>query len=357
MHSANRQLHDAGQSLWLDNITRRMLHDGTLLDYRDRLAVTGLTSNPSIFDKAIGASDAYDADIAASARQNPEQVFFDLAIADLREAAAVFEPVHARTEGVDGWVSLEVSPVLADDTEATVQQALELHERAGIANLFIKVPGTPAGAAAIEELTYRGVPVNVTLLFSPAQYQRAAEAWMRGLERRLRERLELNVASVASLFISRWDVKVAERVPETLRNRLGLAVAGSVYACYRELLGSARMQRLMNAGARPQRLLWASTSAKDPQASDVIYVENLVAPLTINTAPGETLHAFADHGRVGDAMSADDAAARSTLAQFAQQNLHVDSLAETLQREGAAAFARSWNELLNTIGQRMEITA
>ncbi|MEO8802190.1 MAG: transaldolase [Rudaea sp.] len=353
MANPTQLLHRAGQSLWLDNITREILDNGTLVDYRDRYSVTGLTSNPSIFDKAIGSGDAYKDAIKASDKTDPEQVFFDLAIDDLRRAAAIFEPAHARTAGVDGWVSLEVSPLLVGDTDGTIAQAVELHARAATSNLYIKVPGTSAGTGAIEELTYRGVPVNVTLLFSPTQYQAAAEAWMRGVERRIEENLNPDVASVASIFISRWDVKVAPKTPEGMHNRLGLAVAGSTYARYCNVLNSARMQRLLNAGARPQRLLWASTGAKDPKASDVMYIENLAAPLTINTIPGKTLLAYADHGTLKLSMNPDDNHARAELEQFAKLGLHVDPLATQLQDEGASAFSKSWKELLDTIKKSM----
>jgi transaldolase len=357
MQDTARTLNGLGQSLWLDNITRGMLRAGTLEKYRDECAVTGLTSNPTIFENAIKGGSDYDAAIRAAGGTDPEQLFFDLAIDDLRHAAKVFEPVHARTSGVDGWVSLEVSPLLADDTAHTVEQAVALHERAGIPNLYIKVPGTTAGAGAIEELIYRGVPINVTLLFSPRQYQAVADAYLKGLERRLAEGLSLDVASVASVFISRWDAKVAKAVPEELHNQLGLAVAGSVYARYRAMLASPRMQRLMNAGARPQRLLWASTGTKDPNASDTLYVDHLVAPLTINTLPEKTLLAVADHGRPGAPVDADDTAARAVQARFAERGLHVDELAGTLQDEGAAAFVKSWNDLLATIRERMEKAA
>ncbi len=357
MHDSARTLNGLGQSLWLDNITRGMLRAGTLEDYRDRCAVTGLTSNPTIFEHAIKGGDDYDAAIRADASTDPEAVFFDLAIDDLRQAAKVFEPIHQRTSGVDGWVSLEVSPLLADDTAHTIEQAVALHERAGIANLYIKVPGTTAGAGAIEELIYRGVPINVTLLFSPKQYQAVADAYMKGLERRLAEGLSLDVASVASVFISRWDVKVAKAVPEEMHNQLGLAVAGSIYARYRDVLASPRMQRLMNEGARPQRLLWASTGTKDPAASDTLYVDSLAAPFTVNTIPEKTLLAVVDHGQPGALMSADDSAARAVQASFAERGLEVDPLAETLQDEGAASFVKSWNDLLDTIRQRMEKAA
>ncbi len=357
MHDSARTLNGLGQSLWLDNITRGLLRAGTLEDYRDRCAVTGLTSNPTIFEHAIKGGDDYDAAIRADASTDPEAVFFDLAIDDLRNAAKVFESIHQRTSGVDGWVSLEVSPLLADDTAHTIEQAVALHERAGIANLYIKVPGTTAGAGAIEELIYRGVPINVTLLFSPKQYQAVADAYMKGLERRLAEGLSLDVASVASVFISRWDVKVAKAVPEEMHNQLGLAVAGSIYARYRDVLASPRMQRLMNEGARPQRLLWASTGTKDPAASDTLYVDSLAAPFTVNTIPEKTLLAVVDHGQPGALMSADDSAARAVQASFAERGLEVDPLAETLQDEGAASFVKSWNDLLDTIRQRMEKAA
>jgi transaldolase len=357
MHDSARTLNGLGQSLWLDNITRGMLRAGTLEKYRDQCAVSGLTSNPTIFEHAIKGGSDYDEAIRADAGTDPESVFFDLAIDDLRQAAKVFEPIHRRTGGVDGWVSLEVSPLLADDTAHTVEQALALHQRAGIGNLYIKVPGTTAGVGAIEELIYRGVPINVTLLFSPRQYVAVAEAYMKGLERRLSDGLSLDVASVASVFISRWDVKVAKAVPEEMHNQLGLAVAGSVYARYCQMLASPRMQRLMNEGARPQRLLWASTGTKDPAASDTLYVDHLAAPLTINTIPEKTLLAVVDHGQPGALMSADDAGARSVLAGFADRGLEVEPLAEALQDEGAASFVKSWNDLLDAIRQRMEKAA
>lgn len=341
-----------GQSLWLDNITRSLLDDGTLQQYRDDYHVTGLTSNPTIFDHAISKSSAYDAALRNRGGADPEKLFFDLALEDLRRAAQLFAPVHQRTQGVDGWVSLEVSPLLADDTAATVAQAVALHQRAAIPNLYIKVPGTAAGAGAIEELTYRGIPVNVTLLFSPAQYQTAAEAYLRGLERRRGEGLSLAVSSVASLFVSRWDVKVAAQVPADMHNQIGPAVAACTYACYRKLLDSPRMQALMNEGARAQRLLWASTGTKDPSASDVLYIEGLMAPLTINTIPDKNLRAFADHGHPAISLSADDSAARKTLERFAARGLQVDKLAAELQEEGAQKFDASWKDLLATVRQR-----
>ncbi|MDE2070052.1 MAG: transaldolase [Gammaproteobacteria bacterium] len=346
-----------GQSLWLDNITRDLLDNGRLQAYRDTSHVTGLTSNPTIFDHAIGKSSAYDRALRDQGGKDPEQLFFDLALNDLRRAAQLFAPVHQRTQGVDGWVSLEVSPLLADDTARTVEQALALHRRAAVRNLYIKVPGTAAGAGAIEELTYRGVPVNVTLLFSPKQYQTAANAYLRGLERRQAEGLTLDVSSVASVFISRWDVLVADKVPAAMHNQIGLAVAACAYASYRRVLESARLQALMNAGARPQRLLWASTGTKDPAASDVLYVEGLIAPLTINTVPDKTLQAFADHGKARVSLSGDDSAARTVLAQFAEHGLEVDALAAKLQAEGAQKFDASWKDLLATVRQRAERAA
>ncbi len=357
MNNPAQQLQGLGLSPWLDNITRAMLRDGTLADYRERYGLRGLTSNPTIFEKAIASGDDYNDAIRAAGGSDAEAVFFGLAIDDLREAAEIFAPVHARSGGVDGYVSLEVSPLLADDTQATIEQAVELHRRAAVPNLFIKVPGTAAGVPAIEELIYRGVPINVTLLFSPAQYRAAADAYLRGLERRRDEGLSLGVASVASLFISRWDAKVAEDVPEDLRNKLGLAVSGAVYADYRRMLDSSRMQKLMNDGARPQRLLWASTGTKDPDASDVLYVENLIAPLTINTLPEKTLKAYADHGRPGDELLADGGNATTMLKRFSEHGFEVDALAAALQEEGKASFTSSWRDLLSTIQERMAQTA
>jgi transaldolase len=357
MEQPTRTLHGLGQSLWLDNITRGMLGDGTLLGYREQKDVTGLTSNPTIFAQAIKAGKDYDASIRAAGHAEPETVFFGLAIDDLRRAAAIFEPVYQRTHGVDGWVSLEVSPLLADDTQATIEQAVALHKQAAVHNLFIKVPGTPAGVPAIEELIFRGVPINVTLLFSPEQYQAAADAWLRGLERRHAAGLDLDIASVASVFISRWDVKVADKVPAELHNKLGFAVCGQIYARYRALLNSPRVQKLQNAGARVQRLLWASTGTKDPNASDVMYIENLIAPLTVNTMPEKTLLAFADHGKAERLMPLDDPGIESTLAQFKAQGIEVEALAKLLQKEGADAFVKSWHELLATVGDRIGAVA
>lgn len=348
--SPTQELHDLGQSLWLDNITRTMLDDGTIARYVTSYSVTGLTSNPSIFEKAI-ASGAYDdavADLASQGRHG-EDLFFDLAVEDLRRAAELFAPVHERTDGVDGWVSLEVPPTLAYDTAATVTAARSLHGLADRPNLFIKIPGTPEGLPAIEESIAAGVPVNVTLLFSAEQYAAAAEAYLRGVERRLQAGQDPAVGSVASLFMSRWDTAANERVPAELRNTLGLAVGAQAYKVYRDLLDSDRWQRLANAGARPQRLLFASTSTKDPSAPDTMYVEGLAAPDTVNTMPDKTLEAFHDHGRVGAVLPRDGGSSAEQLAAFEAAGLDVDALALQLQKDGAAAFVTSWNDLMTRI--------
>ena len=345
-----QRLHELGQSLWLDNITRDMLGDGTLRRYIDELSITGLTSNPTIFDKAISSGSAYDEHITELHERglDPEPAFFELALADLRDAARVFEPINQRTDGVDGWVSLEVSPLLADDARATIAQVAELHSRADC-NVFIKIPGTDAGREAIEEAIFAGTPINVTLLFSTEQYLGAAEAYMRGVERRIEAGLDPAVPSVASIFVSRWDVAVADEAPDELRNRLGIAVARQAYRAYRELLDSERWQRLANEGVRPQRLLFASTGTKDPEASDVLYVEALAAPFTIDTMPDKTLLGFADHGEVSDPIPADGGDAEQVLAEFEAAGVDVAELAARLQREGADAFDKSWNELMQSI--------
>jgi transaldolase len=350
-----KQLHDIGQSLWLDNITRTMLADGTLAGYIEDLSVTGLTSNPTIFDKAISGGDAYDEQIAADGpgAGSTEELFFELAIRDLRGATDLFAPVYARTDGVDGFCSLEVSPLLADDTAATIEQAAGLHAKAERDNLFVKIPGTEAGLKAIEDSIFAGIPINVTLLFSTEHYLAAAEAYMRGVERRIEAGLDPNVASVASLFISRWDAAVAEEAPEELRNQLGVAVGRHCFRAYHQLLDSERWQRLLNEGARPQRLLWASTGTKDPNASDVLYIEKLASPLTVNTMPENTLKAFADHGTVGDLVPADGGDADEVLAQFEAAGIGVDALAARLQEEGKQSFAKSWADLLETIESQL----
>lgn len=342
---------DHGQSLWLDNITRPLLDQGTLARYIEDLGISGLTSNPTIFDHAITGSTAYDADIARLARtaDDAEAVFFELAIDDLRRAADLFAPVHQRTATVDGWVSLEVSPLLADDAEATIAQAAELHRRAQRANLFIKIPGTAAGERAIEESIFAGVPVNVTLLFSREQYRRAAGAYMRGLERRVQAGLCPDVRSVASVFVSRWDKATAQRLPGPLRNRLGIAVGSQVYAAYRELLDSPAWQRLENHGARAQRLLFASTGTKDPNESDTLYVDALIAPNTVDTVPEHTLLAFAEHGRAATVLSPDTTEPEKILEAVTAEGIDLAALAEQLQEEGARAFTDSWRDLLGTV--------
>jgi transaldolase len=348
-------LHELGQSLWIDNISRTMLDDGTLVRYISEFSVTGLTSNPTIFAKAIGAGGAYDEQIAELHERGleREQLFFELALTDLRRAAELFAPINRRTDDVDGWVSLEVSPLLADDAEATIAQARDLHARADC-NVFIKIPGTEAGRTAIEESIFAGVPINVTLLFSAEHYLAAAEAFMRGVDRRIEAGLDPSVPSVASVFLSRWDVAVADQVPAELRNRLGIAVGRWAYRAYRELLDSERWQRLENEGVHPQRLLFASTGTKDPEASDVLYVEALQAPLTINTMPEKTLLAVADHGPVGEPIPADGGDAEQVLAEFEAAGVDLDALAKRLQVEGAEAFAASWGELLDSVSAKRE---
>jgi transaldolase len=353
---ATKTLHDIGQSLWLDNITRGLLTSGTLARYRDEFAVTGLTSNPTIFDHAIRRGTDYDADIRhqLGKARSPEELFLALALTDLRQAADLFRPIHDRTNGVDGWVSLELSPLLAYDTARSIAEARRLFAAAGRPNLFVKIPGTPQGIPAIEEAVFAGVPINLTLLFSREQYLPAAEAYLRGVERRLAAGLNPLVWSVASLFISRWDKAVLGRAPEALRDRLGIAIAGRTYKAYRELLDSPRWQRLLNAGARPQRLLWASTGTKDPEASDVLYLEALAAPLTIATVPEATLRAFANHGRVGDLLPPDGGDCEEVLDRFRRAGIDTDALAAQLQRDGAEAFDKSWGDLLECIASRSE---
>ena len=346
-----KTLHDLGQSLWLDNITRDLLNSGTLQRYIDDLSVTGLTSNPTIFDHAIKNSTTYDADISRKAlsAKSGEDLFFELALADLTRAAELFQPVFARTDGVDGWVSLEVSPLLAHDTNKTLAATRDLHQRAGKPNLFIKIPGTAEGLPAIEAAIFAGVPVNVTLLFSREQYVAAAEAYLRGIERRIAAGLNPAVASVASLFVSRWDVAVGDKVPGELTNRLGVAIAERAYKAYRELLASGRFQRVANAGARAQRLLFASTGTKDPHASDILYVKALAAPFTVNTMPEDTLKAFGDHGEVGATLAVNGGDCEMVLAAFAKAGIDIDALAARLQDEGDKSFVKSWNDLMACI--------
>ncbi len=348
---ATQLLHNLGQSIWLDNITRDLLNTGTLKRYVVELSVTGLTSNPTIFDHAIRNSTAYDAAIREKLcrGRSGEALFFELALEDITRAAEVFRPIYDQTDGVDGWVSLEVSPLLAYDTASTLAAAQDLHARAERANLFIKIPGTKEGLPAIEEAIFAGIPINVTLLFSREQYLAAAEAFLRGIERRIEAGLKPTIASVASVFVSRWDSAVIGKVPDSLRDKLGIAVAERTYKAYRTLLGSSRWQRALNAGARPQRLLWASTGTKDPKASDVLYIKALAAPFTVNTMPEGTLKALADHGELGTILSADGGDCEEVLAEFAKAGIDVDALAARLQDEGAKSFVKSWNDLMAVI--------
>ena len=352
--NATGTLHDRGQSLWLDNITRELLESGTLARYINEDAVTGLTSNPTIFDHAIKNSSRYDAAIRQKVKEGKsgEDLFFELALEDLTRAADLFRPIWDRTRGVDGWVSLEVSPLLAHDTATTLAAAKTLHARAGRPNLLMKIPGTKEGLPAIEEAIFAGVPINVTLLFSREQYLAAADAFMRGIERRVAAGLPPEVGSVASVFISRWDAAVKARVPEALRNQLGIAIAKRTYKAYRDLLDSPRWQRAFNAGARPQRLLWASTGTKDPQASDILYIRALAAPFTVNTMPEGTLKALADHGALGGMLPADGGDGEEVLSRFASTGVNVDALASQLQDEGAKSFVDSWNELMKVIAAK-----
>ncbi len=349
-------LHDLGQSIWLDHITRDLVNQGTLQRYIEELSVTGLTSNPTIFNHAINNSGAYDAAIRENLRheKSPEELFFDLAIEDLTRAADLFRPIHDRTNGVDGWVSLEVSPLLAHDTKASLATARKLHSRAARPNLFIKIPGTKEGLPAIEESIFAGVPVNVTLLFSREQYLAAAEAFLRGIERRIDAGLNPQVGSVASVFVSRWDAAVAGKVPSEWNNQLGIALAHRIYRAYCELQISPRWQRAGNAGARPQRLLWASTGTKDPKASDILYIKALTSPFTVNTMPEPTLKAFADHGEPGPIMPSAGLGLEDVIARFMQAGIDMDALAARLQEEGAASFSKSWNELMTAIGAKCQ---
>jgi transaldolase len=351
---ATQLLHNLGQSLWLDNITRDLINSGTLKRYIDELSVTGLTSNPTIFDHAIKNSSSYDAAIRKKLDEGKsgEGLFFELALEDLTRAADLFRPTFDRTNGVDGWVSLEVSPLLAHDTASTLAAAKSLHARAGRPNLLIKIPGTKEGLPAIEESIFAGVPINVTLLFSREHYVAAAEAFLRGIERRIDAGLQADIGSVASVFVSRWDVAVAGKVPAALNNWLGIAMAKRIYKAYRELLGSPRWERIYNSGARPQRLLWASTGTKDPKASDVLYIKALAAPFTVNTMPEGTLKALADHGDLGEIMSADGGDCEAVLDQFAATGIDIDGLGAKLQDEGAKSFVSSWNDLMEVIASK-----
>lgn len=354
--NATYLLNQAGQSIWIDNITRQMLGSGTLETYIRDDSVTGLTSNPTIFDRAIRDSADYDSAIRMKSRAGlaGEGLFFALAIEDLGRAADLFRPIHGRTNGIDGWVSLEVSPLLAYDAPQSFAMALDLYQRAGRPNVFIKIPGTAEGLPAVEEAIFAGVPVNVTLLFSREHYLAAAEAWLRGVERRIKAGLSPNVPSVASLFVSRWDAAVAGQVPEALRNRLGIAVAMRTYKSYREQLGSPRWLNVYNHGVRPQRLLWASTGAKDPTASELLYVNALVAPFTVNTMPERTLLALAGQNEIGGPLPVDGGDCEAVLAEFAKEGIAVDQLAGQLQVEGARAFSDSWRNLLSAMDSKTE---
>jgi len=351
---ATQLLHNLGQSIWLDNITRDLLTSGTLQRYINEFSVTGLTSNPTIFEHAIKNSKSYDEDIIKKLKEgkSDEALFFELALDDLTKAADLFRPIHENANGVDGWVSLEVSPLLAHDTGKTLAGAVELHARAARPNLFIKIPGTKEGLPAIEEAIFKGVPINVTLLFSCEHYLAAAEAFLRGIERRTDAGLNPNVDSVASLFISRWDAAITTRVPEAMRNKLGIAIAMRTYKAARGLLASPRWQRVYNAGARPQRLLWASTGTKDPAASDVLYIKALAAPFTVNTMPEATLKALAEHGELGTILPADGGDCEEVLTEFAKAGINVDSLAADLQDQGAKSFVKSWTDLMAVIASK-----
>lgn len=347
-------LHQVGQSLWLDNITREILDDGTLKQYIDEFDVTGLTSNPTIFDKAISGSEAYDDAIAERAKsaQSAEDLFVELALDDLRRAAELFEPAFKSSDKVDGWVSMELSPLLSADTKGSIESAKRIHRQAATENLLVKIPGTPEGIPAIEESIFNGIPINVTLLFSADQYLAAAHAYLRGIERRMEAGLDPAVGSVASLFVSRWDKSSAEDLPEDLQNKLGIAMSHRAYRAYREMLASPRWKKLADAGAKPQRLLWASTGVKDPKARDTLYLEALAAPDTVNTIPEKTLKAFADHGKVGKAMAEDGGDCEAMLKTIEDAGVDIDSLAKQLQKEGAESFVESWNHLLKGVADK-----
>ena len=349
--SNTKSLHDLGQSLWLDNITREILDDGTLRRYVEQYSITGLTSNPTIFDEAIGKTSAYDKGIRqkAQAGLSGENLFVELALEDLRRAADLFRPEFERTQGIDGWVSMEVSPLLANDTRGTIDAALRIHKQANRPNLYIKIPGTAAGVPAIESAIFAGVPVNVTLLFSREHYLSVAEAYMRGIERRIAAGLDPRVNSVASVFVSRWDLAVADKIPPELANRLGIAIMQRTYRAHCELIAAKRWQDLQAKGARKQRMLWASTGTKDPQAPVGLYVEALAAPDTVDTMPEKTLLAFADKGSVKAVMAKDGGDAEQVLSRFAQAGIDIDALAARLQVEGAASFVKSWTELMQRI--------
>ena len=348
------QLQNLGQSIWLDNISRELIDNGNLRRYIENFSVTGLTSNPSIFDAAIGTGYVYDAGIREkfNAGKSGEQVFIELALEDLRRAADLFRPIFVRSDGMDGWVSMEVSPLFAGDSDASIKAARQIYQQADRANLFVKIPGTPEGIIAIEELIFAGIPINVTLLFSREQYLAAADAYMRGIERRMAAGLDPRIASVASLFISRWDTATNEKVSTQLRNQLGIAMGQRTYRAYCELLTSTRWEKLAAAGARPQRLLWASTGTKDPAVSDNLYVEALATPNTVNTMPEKTLHAFAEHGSLKKSMDKDGGDTENLLIIFSKLGIDIEALAIQLQYDGAQAFVKSWQQLLQRIADK-----
>ncbi|MCA1757421.1 MAG: transaldolase [Bacteroidales bacterium] len=354
MKSNTKQLSEKGQSIWLDNITRKMIDDGTLKGYIDDLSVTGLTSNPSIFDSAIAKTGYYDSGIAKAGSRDitDEELFFSLAIEDIQRAADLFMPVYKKTNGLDGFVSIEVSPLLAYDTENTIKAAKDIFRKVNRPNTFIKIPGTPEGLPAIEAAIAEGIPVNVTLLFSTDQYIAASRAYLRGIETRIERGVNADIRSVASVFVSRWDKAVADKVPTELNNRLGMAIMGGVLAAYHEFLASDRVRRIMNEGAIPQRLLWASTGTKDPNAPDTFYIEKLIAPFTVNTIPESTLLAFADHGKAGEIMKVDTAASDKEVSLFSDAGIDSSTLGSQLQKEGAEAFISSWEHLIESIGEK-----
>ena len=354
MNSKTKQLNESGQSIWLDNITRKMIDDGTLKRYIDELSVTGLTSNPSIFDSAIAKTSYYDSSIAQAGSRDitDEELFFSLAIEDIQRAADLFMPLYKKTNGLDGFVSIEVSPLLAYDTENTIIAAKDIFQRVNRPNVFIKIPGTPEGLPAIEMAIAEGIPVNVTLLFSAEQYIAASQAYLKGVETRIKKGINPDIRSVASVFVSRWDRAVAGKVPRELNNRLGMAIMGGVFAAYHEFLASDRVRRIMNEGAFPQRLLWASTGTKDPNASDTFYIDRLIAPYTVNTIPEATLLAFADHGKAEGIMKVNTAASKKEISLFSDAGTDSSALGVQLQKEGAEAFISSWKHLIESIREK-----
>jgi transaldolase len=316
--------------------------------------VTGLTSNPTIFDEAIAKTKVYDKAIRQKAESGlaGEELFMEVALEDLRRAADLFKPEFDRTKGLDGWVSMEVSPLLASDTAGTIKAALQIHKQANRPNLYVKIPGTPEGVPAIETAIFSGVPVNVTLLFSREQYLAVAEAYMRGIERRIAAGLDPHISSVASVFVSRWDRSVADKAPKELVNRLGIAIMQRTYRAHCELIASKRWRDLEAKGAHKQRMLWASTGTKDPSAPADLYVSALAAPDTVDTMPEKTLLAFAEKGHIDGVMAKDGADCESVLAKFAAAGIDVDALAVQLQKEGAASFVKSWAELMKRISEK-----